>query len=83
MAHGRGGLEYWDRMVFVLIEYRSSVLRRSPSMSNRHARIGGKLVVISGSNGEMGELYSVLGFEVILRFLYPYLDIKVFGDEVV
>lgn len=44
MDQGSGGLLYFFKRVFVTMVYLSSESRRSPSMSKRQARIGGKSV---------------------------------------
>ena len=43
MDQGKGGLLYLERMALVQMVYLSSESRRSPSMSKRQARIGGRL----------------------------------------
>lgn len=47
MDHGSEGFPYSCRMEFVMAVYLSSESMRSPSISKRHARTGGRLAFVS------------------------------------
>ena len=69
--HGMSGLPYLFRTALVAKVYFSSESIKSPSMSNRHARTGGKLDRFLRQiffNGRQGFAYSFFGAVIFAMF---------------